>query len=103
MEICSFSHEAIVYKEGNCPLCSARIGHDMVVKALEDDIQVLEDTVEGFKKIIAERVELDSEVNRLCQLIVNSPSNTTIKGDIESLALLLGHHPNIIGAGRSER
>lgn len=36
------------------------------------------------------------EVRELCMKICNSPPETPIKGDIESMAYLLGHHPLII-------
>jgi len=34
----------------------------------------------------------------LCNLICNSPPTTTIKGEIESLALELGHHDKVMNS-----
>lgn len=59
MEICSCHHAEIVYAEGNCPLCDLKVQHDMVVEALNDDIQVLEDTIRGLKGTMDERWEAD--------------------------------------------
>jgi hypothetical protein len=36
------------------------------------------------------------EVSDLCELICNSSPDTTIKGEIESKAFMLGHHPAIL-------
>jgi hypothetical protein len=39
---------------------------------------------------------LEKDVKRLCNLILGSPPDTTIKGEIESLAWKIGHHPSIL-------
>ena len=40
---------------------------------------------------------ITNDIARLCSIICNSSPDTTIKGEIESLALSIGHHPAIIG------
>lgn len=36
------------------------------------------------------------DIKRLCDLIVNSPPNTTIRGEIESIAFGIAQHPDIL-------
>jgi hypothetical protein len=38
------------------------------------------------------------EVKKLCDMIVNSKPDQTVKGQIESLALSVGHHPEVLNA-----
>jgi hypothetical protein len=42
--------------------------------------------------------QLLKDVNRLCSIICNSSPDTAIRGEIESLAFSIGHHPLILGA-----
>jgi len=51
----------------------------------------------GSNELLSVDIGLLKEVNDLCQLIVGSPPDATIKGRIESLAFSIGHHPDIIG------
>lgn len=37
-----------------------------------------------------------ADIKRLCDLIVNSEPQTVIKGEIESLAFHIGHHPAVL-------
>lgn len=44
----------------------------------------------------AEAAELFKEVTHLCDIIVNSPPDTSTKGEIESLAWWISHHAFIL-------
>ncbi len=56
----------------------------------------------GFKELKAFRAELSElrhtleQTKRLCEMITGSPNTTKIKGAIESMALILGHHKYVL-------
>ena len=64
--------------------CSCGANKGICVDCMEDFIKIAEG--------------LHDEVKRLCDMIVNSHPDTTIKGKIESQAFLIAHHEFIINA-----
>lgn len=44
-----------------------------------------------------------AEIKALCQLICNSPPETTIKGEIESRAFMLGHFPDVLNSAPTQQ
>ena len=44
--------------------------------------------------------DLYADVKELCDLIINSPPNTTIKGRIEELAFMIAHYDEILNTWR---
>lgn len=53
---------------------------------------------EAAEAKLKEAEAIFSKVKDLCNLICNSSPDTTIKGEIESKAFYLGHHPEILKA-----
>lgn len=54
--------------------------------------------VDCMEEFIERAEDLHDEVKRLCDMIVNSPPDTTIKGKIESQAFGVAHHEFILNA-----
>lgn len=54
------------------------------------------------REVLPSDEELFTKVKRLCEVITGSPPDTTVKGEIESLALEIGHFRQILDAN-SER
>jgi len=47
-------------------------------------------------------VELLKDIRKLCHLITCSPSDTPIKGEIESLAFMIGHYQQVLNIPESK-
>lgn len=77
-----------VEEENKCsgePLCcSSKYADSGFIANSRSDIPFL---LEQLTKA----VEVIKQTEKLCSMILNSPPNTTIKGEIESFALELGH------------
>lgn len=71
-----------------------------------DDVNTLRDRAKEqrqprkAKDAEYENTKLFADVRILCDLICNSKPETPIKGDIESIALDIGHYPQIMNAMR---
>ncbi|MFH2232455.1 MAG: hypothetical protein ABII13_04805 [Patescibacteria group bacterium] len=52
--------------------------------------------IDCMQDFITNSEKLHAEVKRLCDFICNSKPSTKINGDIESMALILAHHPLIL-------
>jgi hypothetical protein len=61
-------------------------------KADIDYITSLQSQLEQSKKAVEDLRSIIPEVNKLCQTIVNSPPDTHIKGEIESMAFMLENY-----------
>lgn len=70
--------------------------HEKYVEAIDIAVQ------RAYERRLEEMRGVLSEVQHLCNKIVNSPPDTTIKGEIESLAFMLGHHPLVLNAPQKE-
>ena len=63
--------------------------------ARQSDLAAKDKRIEELRKLLI-------EVKELTDTIVDSSPNTTIKGKIESMALMIGHHPLVLNVLRSE-
>ena len=61
-----------------------------------DRLETAEATITALEAEIRQHRDIFAETDHLCQLITGSPPETQIKGTIESLALSLGHWPQVL-------
>lgn len=70
---------------------------------LADDNDRLDKELAACREALdAYKIMMSGEVKSLCDKIVNSPPSTTIKGDIESAAFILAHHPFVLNINTAE-
>lgn len=82
------NHELCEYQDGYTLCCDSAWGSPR--RQIEPDDLVTK------KKIFYDVEALLVEVRKLCKIIVDSHPNTIIKGEIESLAFYIGHHPFVM-------
>lgn len=72
--------------------------HSKLVIGLKDAVKNGNQRCAKLEKENAALREVVSSTKTLCNIICNSTPETTIKGKMQSMAFLLGHHPMILNA-----
>jgi predicted RNA-binding protein Jag len=70
---------------------------EVAAKWLEEQFGLLKQ-IEDLKKEISDYADMAVEVHKMVMHVTGSPNTTTIKGEIESMAFMIGHHPLVLNA-----
>lgn len=60
------------------------------------DLRIALKELQAYRTVIPKVRGALEDTKALCSLICGSPNTTQIKGNIESIAFILGHHPYVL-------